>query len=106
MEIFVLVHEIYSYEDHDTEINTELFKTYEDAKIYFELLKVNVIDEYERRTNEPLRVLEQWDEFYSYENYYDLPGDTTKMIFNMSLDEYGHDFITIKKKTVMSFMEA
>ena len=106
MKVYVLTHEIYSYEDHDTNIEVELFNTYEDAIFYFELLKVNIIDEYERRTNESLHVLEQWDEFYSYEHYYDLPEHNTKMIFNMSLDEYGHDFVTIKEKTIMSFVEA
>ena len=106
MPIYVIAHTIYSYEDHDYETSVELFESYKDASLYFDMLKANIITEYENHTGEKLKTLEQWDEFYMHDSTYDLPNNPNKRILSIELEEYGSDFITIKEKYIMSFKEA
>lgn len=106
MPVYVITHTIYSYNDHDYETTVEVFKSYSDALIYFDMIKSNVIIEYEKYTSETIDTLNQWDEFYMYDSTYDLDTSPCKRIMSISLDDYGNDFISIKEKTIMAFEEA
>lgn len=106
MPVYVITHTIYSYDDHDYETNVEVFKTYEDASVYFDMIKVNVVTDYEKHAEQSIDILRNWDEFYMYDNIYNSESSPCKRIMSISLDEYGSDFLSIKEKTIMSFVEA
>ena len=46
MNVYIITHSTYGYEDGEFFTNTEVFESLESAQAYFELMKINIIDEY------------------------------------------------------------
>ena len=98
-EVCVVIHEIYSYEDHDFVTEVETFDSQKSAMNYYlmkkEILETEYLDYLDIET---LDELENNDYFYMYEvnkeNYF---------TFYINYEEYGFDKLIMESKTVMAF---
>lgn len=102
MNVYIIIHSTYGYEDSEFFTDTEVFESLESAQVYFEMMKTNIIDEYLSYARvESIHDMDE-DTFYmddeqlmDYMNY-----------FYIDYDDYGWDKLRIMKKPVMAFEEA
>ena len=100
MNVYTIVHETYGYEDNEYGSIVEIFETLDSAKIYFEMMKSNIIREYIDYTEyQTLEEMMADDNFYMDE---EPTLDGNKYLF-IDYDEYGHDRLRIYEKPVMKF---
>lgn len=102
MNVYIIIHSTYGYEDSEFFTDTEVFESLESAQVYFEMMKTNIIDEYLS--------------YARVESIYDMDEDTFYMddeqlmdymnYFYIDYDDYGWDKLRIIKKPVMAFKEA
>lgn len=98
--VFIVKHDIYSYEDCTYESFVEVLCDEDSARNYFEVKKEQVMQEYYDYTGaNSIEELEDDFSFYSdlEPTVYDLP-----YLF-MDLDDYGSDRLVVQKKDIMSF---
>ena len=100
MYVYIIVHESYGYEDDSFSTEIEIFKTLENAKFYFELIKSNIIQDYIDYT-EYQTLEEMIDDDFCYID--ETPTNDGSEYFFIDYDEFGHDKVRIYKKPVMSF---
>lgn len=100
MNVYAIVRESYGYMDDEYSSEVEIFETLENAKIYFEMVKSNIIQEYIDYTE--YKTLEDMitdDNFYIDE---EPTRDGNEYLF-IEYDEYGRDKLCIYKKPIMKF---
>jgi hypothetical protein len=99
-KVYTIVWESYAYMDDEFSTTVDVFNDLESAKIYFEMMKSNIIREYldytEYETIE--RLID--DEFFYMDEEPTLNGDQYLYI---DFDEFGHDRLRIYEKPVMKF---
>lgn len=99
-EVYIVKHDVYSYEDGTYESFVEVFYDEDSARNYFEVKKEQTIEEYYDYTGaDSIQELEDNYSFYS-----DLEPTVYGMPYLfMDLDDFGSDKIVVQKKDVMSF---
>lgn len=98
--VFIVKHDVYSYEDCSYESLVEVLCNEDSARNYFEVKKEQIIQEYYDYTGtNSIQELEDNFSFYSdlEPTVYGLP-----YLF-IDLDDYGSDRLVIQKKDIMSF---
>lgn len=96
MNVYIINHSTYGYEDGEFFTNTEVFESFESAQAYFELIKANIIDKYLNYAE--VSSLYDIDEDIFYKN--------NMNYLYINYDDYGWDKLRIEKKPVMAFKEA
>lgn len=99
-EVYIVKHDIFSYEDRSYESFVEVFCDEDSARNYFEIKKEEIIQKYYDYTDSSsVQELEDNIDFYSdlKDTIYGLP------YLYMDLEEYGFDRMVVQKKDVMSF---
>ena len=100
MNVHVIVWESYGYEDNEFNTTIEVFDDLGSAKIYFEMMKSNIIREYLDYTEyEAIEGLVNDEYFYMNES----PSLDSDQHLYIEYDEYGHDKLCIYEKPVMKF---
>ena len=100
MNVYVIVWESYGYMDDAFSTEVELFETLDSAQAYFEMMKLNIIQEYIDYTEyETLEEMIADDNFYMDE---EPTRDGNEYLF-IDYDEYGHDKLRIYEKPIMKF---
>lgn len=100
MNVYAIVWESYGYMDDAYSSEVEIFETLENAKIYFEMMKTNIIQEYIDYTEyETLEDMITDDNFYIDEQP---TSDGNEYLF-IDYDEYGYDKLRIYEKPIMKF---
>lgn len=98
--VYTIVWESYGYMDDEFSTTVDIFDDLESAKIYFDMMKTNIIKEYldytEYLTIEALID----DEFFYMDEQPTLNGD---QYLYVDYDDFGHDRLRIYKKPVMKF---
>jgi hypothetical protein len=99
-KVYTLVWESYGYMDDEFSVEVDVFDDLESAKIYFEMIKTNIIKEYLDYVgvNDITHLIDD-DAFYMDEKP-TLNGDQYLYI---DYDEFGHDRLRIYEKPVMKF---
>ena len=99
-KVYTIVWESYGYMDDEFSTEVEVFNDLESAKIYFEMIKSNIIREYldytEYNTIESLID----DEYFYMDETPVLNGDEYLYI---EYDDYGRDKLRIYEKPIMKF---
>ena len=99
-KVYTIVWESYGYMDDEFSTTVDVFNDLESAKIYFDMMKTNIIKEYldytEYLTIEALID----DEFFYIDEQPTLNGDQYLYI---DYDDFGHDKLRIYEKPVMKF---
>lgn len=99
-KVYTIVWESYGYMDDEFSTTVDVFGNLESAKIYFEMMKTNIIKEYLDFTrHSTIETLIDDDSFYMDEQP-TLNGDQYLYI---DYDEFGHDKLRIYEKPVMKF---
>lgn len=99
-KVYTIVWESYGYMDDEFSTTVEVFNDLESAKIYFEMIKSNIIREYLDYTGyETIEGLID-DEYFYMDETPVLNGDN---YFYIDFDEFGHDRLRIYEKPVMKF---
>lgn len=102
MNVYIITHSTYGYEDGEFFTDIEVFESLESAQAYFELIKTNIIDEYlDYAKVSSLHDMEQ-DIFYMD----DEPTMNGMDYLYIDYDDYGWDRLKIIEKPVMAFKEA
>lgn len=102
MNVYIINHSTYGYEDCEFYTDTEVFESLESAQAYFELMKTNIIDEYLYYAEvESVHDMDE-DMFYMDD---ERTMDDMDYLY-IEYDDYGWDKLRIIKKPVMVFMEA
>ena len=99
-EVYIVKHDVYSYEDCSYESLVEVFCDEDSARNYFEIKKEEIIQEYYDYTgSSSIQELEDNYGFYSDSEptTYGLP-----YLF-VDLNDYGSDRLVAQKKDIMSF---
>ena len=100
MNAYVLVHESYSYYDNEYGTEIEIFETLDSAKVYFEMIKANIIQEYlDHAELSNINILLENDYFYMDEE----PTAQGDIYFFVDYEEYGNDRLRIYEKPIMKF---
>lgn len=102
MNVYIITHSTYGYEDGEFFTNTEVFESLESAQVYFELMKTNIIDEYLEHAE--VKSIHDMDEDMFYMD--DEPTMDNMDYLYIDYDDYGWDRLRITKKPVMAFKEA
>lgn len=97
-EVYIVKHDVFSYEDYSYDSLVEVFYDENSARNYFEIKKEVIMQEYCDYTgSDNVQELEDNYEFYYTElALYDLPH-----LF-VDLSDYGSDKLTIQKKDIMT----
>ena len=99
-KVYTIVWESYGYMDDEFSTTIDVFNDLESAKIYFEMIKSNIIREYLDHTGyEAIEGLID-DEYFYMDETPTLNGDQYLYI---DYDEFGHDRLRIYEKPVMKF---
>ena len=99
-KVYTIVWESYGYMDDEFSATVDVFNDLESAKIYFEMVKTNIIKEYlDYAGVNDITYLINDDEFYIDEEP-TLNGDQYLYI---DYSEFGHDRLRIYEKPVMKF---
>lgn len=98
--VFIVKHDIYSYNDGTFESLVEVLCDEDSARNYFEVKKEQIMQEYYDYTGtSSIRELEDNFDFYS-----DLePAAYGLPYLFMNLDDFGYDRLVVQKKDIMSF---
>ena len=102
MNVYIITHSTYGYEDCEYYTETEVFESLESAQVYFELMKTNIIDEYLNYAEVSSLHDMDTDIFYM-DNEPTLNGMNYLYI---DYDDYGWDKMKIEKKPILAFKEA
>ena len=102
MNVYIKTHSTYGYEDGEFFTNTEVFESLESAQMYFELMKINIIDEYLEHAE--VKSIHDMDEDMFYMD--NEPTMDNMDYLYIDYDDYGWDKLRITKKPVMAFKEA
>ena len=123
MSVFEFVHLSYCWESNDCDlVRSEIFSTYEDAVMFYEIIRDKIVAEYLNEANvNDLKSFAEEDDDYNYYNESDYSKSEPELdangesytahyyvgypSFYISMDEYGSDTLMIKKKSVMKFSE-
>jgi hypothetical protein len=98
-EVYIVKHDVFSYEDYSYDSSVEVFYDENSARNYFEIKKEEIMQEYyDYIGTDNAQELENNSDFYSSE----LALDGLPHLF-VDLIDYGSDKLTIQKKDVMSF---
>lgn len=99
-KVYTIVWESYGYMDDEFSSTVDVFNDLESAKIYFEMMKTNIIKEYLDYVgvNDITHLIDD-GEFYIDEEP-TLNGD---MYLYINYSEFGHDRLRIYEKPVMKF---
>ncbi len=100
MNVYTIVWETYGYEDDYFSTEIEVFETLDSAKVYFDIIKSNIIREYLEHTE-----YQSLEDMINDEYFYmdDEPARDSDNYFYIEYDEYGRDKLRIYKKPVMKF---
>ena len=99
-KVYTIVWESYGYMDDEFSSTVDVFNDLESAKIYFEMMKTNIIKEYLDYTQyETIEGLIDDEYFYMDEQP---TRDGNEYLF-IDYDEFGHDKLRIYEKPVMKF---
>ena len=101
MVVYELRHTTYTWEDSDTNVYTMMFETKEDAMTYLTEKKYDIVKEYCDQLGIPndidqLRTYTM--QSVGYDEFDDLPD-----YFNIWIDEYGSDTLSIIQQQVLRF---
>ena len=100
MNVYVIVWESYGYMDDEYGTTVEIFETLDSAKIYFEVIKSNIIRDYfEHAEVSDIDKLIDDDCCYIDEE----PTRDGSEYFFIDYDEFGHDRLRIYEKPIMKF---
>ena len=102
MNVYIITHSTYGYEDCEYCTETEVFESLESAQVYFELMKTNIIDEY--LDHAEVSSLHDMDLDIFYMD--DEPTMNGMDYLYIDYDDYGWDRLKIIEKPVMAFKEA
>jgi hypothetical protein len=99
-KVYTLVWESYGYMDDEFSVEVDVFDDLESAKIYFEMIKTNIIKEYLDYVgvNDITHLIND-DEFYIDEE----PTSNGDQYLFIDYSEFGHDRLRIYEKPVMKF---
>ena len=99
-KVYTIVWESYGYIDDEFSTNVDVFNDLESAKIYFEMMKSNIIKEYLDYTEyEAIEGLVN-DEYFYMDETPVLNGDQYLYI---DYTDFGYDRLRIYEKPVMKF---
>lgn len=101
MNVYIINHSTYGYEDGEFSTETEVFESLESAQAYFALMKINIIDEYLHYAE--VESVYDMDEDLFYMD--DEPTMNNMDYLYIDYDDYGWDKLRIIKKPVMAFKE-
>ena len=102
MTVYELKHTIYVWEDCDTSVHTLLFETIDDAVEYLSIIKSNIIDEYIKHLDLfSIEELEQYIREREDDTYDKFINEINH--FEIELEEYGYDVLSIEKKEILKF---
>lgn len=102
MNVYIINHSTYGYQDREFYTDIEVFKSLESAQAYFELMKTNIIDEYLNYAEvESIYDIDDEDIFYMN----DEPTMDSIDYLYIEYDDYGWDKLIIIEKPVMVFKE-
>ena len=100
MNVYIVKHDIYGYEDDTHESFVEVFDSLESATNYFEIKKEEILQEYYDYTDTSSiqDLMDNYDFDYDFESaVYGLPYAA------IWLEDYGRDQLVIQKKDIMNF---
>ena len=99
-KVYTIVWESYGYMDNEFSAEVDVFNDLESARIYFEMMKSNIIREYLDYTGyEAIESLIDDDYFYIDEE----PTSNGDQYLYIEYDDYGRDKLRIYEKPVMRF---
>ena len=99
-EVYIVKHDVYSYEDDTYESLVEVLYDENSARNYFEVKKEQIIQEYYDYTG--ANSIDELEHNYSF--YSDLEPTVYNMPYLfMDLDDFGSDRLVVQKKDIMSF---
>jgi hypothetical protein len=99
-KVYTIVWESYAYMDDEFSTEVDVFNDLESAKIYFEMIKSNIIREYLDYTEyNAIESLIDDDYFYMDEE----PTSNGDQYLYIEYDDYGRDKLRIYEKPVMKF---
>ena len=100
MNVYTIVWETYGYEDDSYSTEVEVFETLDSAKVYFDIIKSNIVREYfEHAEVSTIEDLIDDGECYIDEE----PALNSNDYFYIEYDDYGRDKLRIYEKPVMKF---
>ncbi len=99
-KVYTIVWESYGYMDDEFSTTIDVFNDLESAKIYFEVIKTDLIKDYLDYTGyEIIEGLINDECFYMDEE----PTSNGDQYLYIDYDDYGHDRLRIYEKPVMKF---
>lgn len=99
-KVYTVVWESYGYMDNEFSAEVDVFNDLESAKIYFEMMKSNIIKEYlDYVSVNDITYLINDDAFYIDEE----PTANGDQYLFIDYDDFGHDRLRIYEKPVMKF---
>ena len=101
MNVYIITHSTYGYEDCEFFTDTEVFESLESAQAYFELMKTNIIDEY--LSHAEVKSIHDMDEDIFYMD--DEPTLNGMDYLYIDYDVYGWDKLKIIEKPILAFKE-
>ena len=101
MNVYIITHSTYGYEDGDFFNNTEVFESLESAQVYFELMKINIIDEYLEHA-EVISIYDMDEDMFYMD---DEPTMDNMDYLYIDYDDYGWDKLKIIEKPILAFKE-
>ena len=101
MNVYIITHSTYGYEDGEFFTDTEVFESLESAQAYFELMKINIIDEYLEHAE--VKSIYDMDEDMFYMD--DEPTMDNMDYLYIDYDDYGWDKLKIIEKPILVFKE-
>ena len=101
MNVYIITHSTYGYEDGEFFTDTEVFESLESAQAYFELMKINIIDEYLEHAE--VKSIHDMDEDMFYMD--DEPTMDNMDYLYIDYDDYGWDKLKIIEKPILAFKE-
>lgn len=99
-KVYTVVWESYGYMNNEFSAEIDVFNDLESARIYFEMMKSNIIKEYLDYVgvNDITHLIND-DEFYIDEE----PTSNGDQYLFIDYDDFGHDRLRIYEKPVMKF---
>ena len=99
-KVYTIVWESYGYMDDEFSTTVDIFDDLESAKIYFEMMKTNIIKEYlDYAEVLTIEELAYDDELYMDEE----PTPNGDLYLYIDYVDYGHDRLRIYEKPIMKF---
>ena len=97
-KVYIVTHEIYSYEDHDYDTTVEVFDSLESAMNYYLMKKEMIDNDYLEYLD--VDVLDMNNDEYLY--VHELSRGTFPL-YHIEYDEYGFDKLSVESKQIMNF---